>query len=290
MKMGSCYKCNTQITLKEEETRCDGCKEILRYWCNSCKKPFDVEDESTKEKLKECKTCGFFYCPACGVCNKHCQKEDWTQKIKEILGNQYYATLNGAETLKKIIEYIEEIKMNKERKTCPKGVPITYAKGRIKSLLVRMNGYRVKNIQDQAEFKKKLTEITELKDGKQITISQIRSDGSYGQEYRDALNLGVCLGLFKVINCISETGKNYSVFERVETQKCDSLKQKDLIRTECKKCNKQFGKGVSYCDSCVYVKGEHKEFPYSTKVKISNEDVCQLQRNTFIKKGENENV
>jgi DNA-directed RNA polymerase subunit RPC12/RpoP len=30
--MGICYKCKKEITLTEEEVRCDNCGEILRYW------------------------------------------------------------------------------------------------------------------------------------------------------------------------------------------------------------------------------------------------------------------
>lgn len=285
--MGTCYNCNVQVTLKDEETKCDNCGVILRYWCNTCKQAFDVEDEITNKKLNECKTCSFFYCPNCGVCSPDCEKREWAEKIKEILGNHFYSTLNGTEILQKIIQYIEEIKLRRDRKTCPKGVPITYAKNRIKSIFVRMKGFRVKSIQDQKAFELKLTELSNLNVGKQITISQIREEGSYGQEYRDVLNYCLCLGLFKVTYKLNEQKKEYALFERTEGEGCKFLDIKNLITRQCKICNKIYSTNVTQC-TCVRKQGKNKGINYSTHIKISNKDTCQLYRSDFNKKEKND--
>ncbi len=54
-KIGGCWKCKTQLTLKDEEVQCDKCKTLIRWWCNSCKQPFDIVDKETNKKLIECK-------------------------------------------------------------------------------------------------------------------------------------------------------------------------------------------------------------------------------------------
>ncbi len=279
--MGSCYNCQTQVTLLEEETRCSSCNKILRYWCNSCKKPFDIEDEFTSKKLGGCKTCGFFYCPDCNACGPDCMKKEWANKIKEILGNHFYSTLNGTEILKKIVDYIEDIKSNRDRKSYPKGVPITYAKNRIKGILVRMEGFRVKNNLDQKEFELKLNTIIELPLGRQITISDIRQDGSYGQEYRDSINLAICLGNYKVTYKKNQDDKEYAVYERIDGNKCNNLDTSNLIINKCTKCGRHFERDIERCDCGYYKKGEEEGKAYKTKQTISVKDTCQLYRGSF---------
>ena len=78
--MGTCWNCNTQITLGEKRTNCDNCGSIIFYRCNSCSHEFEVLDKKTKKKLKECKLCGFFICSNCGVCSWSCDKYKWERK------------------------------------------------------------------------------------------------------------------------------------------------------------------------------------------------------------------
>ncbi len=277
--MGSCYNCGTQVTLKEEDIKCDVCGETLRYWCNNCKEPFDVINEETKEKLKECSVCGFFYCPNCRICSDSCEKGNWISEIKKIFGEKQLV-LYEEDTLIKLVKLIEEIKVGKERRTCEFGVPITYAKNRIKSLLVRMRGYRVKNLNDQQAFEKRYEDVMDKDIGATMTISQIREDGTYGQEYRDAFNLAICLGKLKATIRINKEGKEYWIYERTQQDKCPHLNQENLIIDVCKKCGKKS------CN-CEYQKKEKKGQAYGKKTKISTKDICQLPRGSFKKKVNN---
>lgn len=287
--MGSCWNCETQLTLEEKGAKCDSCGEIVRYWCNNCKEPFDVLNKETLEKLKECKACGYFYCPKCNVCSGGCPKGEWIKKIKEIFNMDYWKI--HTDKWKELLDFIEDIKLGKERRTCQKGVPISYAKNRVKSLLCRLEGYRVRNEEDKRRFGERMDKILNLPIGEIIIINKVREDGTYGQEYRDAFNLSICLGKLKVTWRENKEGKKYALFERTDTETCHNLIKKDLLITECenKECStKVFPKGTEHCNICYYKKGEKKGQPYKTKTRVSNKDACQLYRGDFKKKVKDE--
>ena len=199
--MGTCWNCNTEITLGEERTKCDVCGCVLFYKCNSCKLEFKIEDKNTKKKLKECKLCGYFICPNCNICSITCNKYEWEREILMILKPEITQGNHPEliEKIKHIIKYFEEEKGGQEQRVCPeRKVLISYAKNRIKGLLAKVEGFRIKNIEDKNAFLKRLDEVTEKPIGSELKISEIREDGSYGQEYRDAFNLLVCLGRLKI--------------------------------------------------------------------------------------------
>jgi len=272
--MGTCYKCGKEFTLKEEEIKCDSCGEIVNYPCWSCKQWIDIS------KTKLCKTCGFYYCTNCGVCGDNCQKGFWCSRLKDILGINI-----GEEKLQKILDLIEEIKIGKERRCCPHGVSISYAKGRIKSCIVRTMGYRIKSPKDQEKFNKRINELRSLPLGKQLTVNQSREAGSYGQEYRDVFNYLICCGEFEK-KIIKKGDIEYEVFERCEKGDCQMLDLNKLIIKVCTnpKCKiKEFPLSQTQCcdPNCRYKKGNKKGQFFPLKLKISNKDICQLNRGDF---------
>jgi len=289
--MGKCWKCETELTLKEEETRCDSCGEIINYCCHNCKQWFLIGNEKGK-KLKECKVCGFFVCPNCGVCGISCKKNEWCGKIRRILEPEVtHATVeNFTKKLKEIIAYIEQIKVGKERKLCPNNVPISYAKTRIKSCICKTQGYRVKNIGDKEKFSERLQKVMEIPDEKELTVEEFRESGSYGQEWRDILNTSICYGWIKVIYKKNKQGDEYALFKKVpesEEKICQYLDAQDLFVKFCKKCKRIFSKEKEFCDKCIYIKDttKHKKGErYLLQLKISNKDVCKLPRGEFTTK------
>lgn len=288
---GGCWKCKSQITLKDEQVKCDKCGTLIRWWCNSCKQPFDILNKKTNKKLKECKTCGFFICPHCEVCSWICDKFKWQKEILNILKKDIpigqFPSL--PQRVNEIVEYIELIKTSKERKTCPQGVPISYSKGRIKNLWAKIEGFKIKNENDRKKFIERIDKVTELQIGTEITISKIREDGNYGQEYRDALNFLVCFGKFKIKWLKDKDNKDYCVFKREDGNKCHYLANESLIINFCPKCNKIYDdKDKKFCDVCVWGKGKCKGENIELKKRLNNCDTCQLYRGDF-KKGNGKN-
>jgi len=293
--MGTCWNCNTQVSLDENQTNCDECGEVLYYRCNSCKEEFEVKDKKTKKKLKECKLCGFFICPFCGVCSWKCPKYKWEKEILKILmpeiNQANHPEIMGK--IKKIINYFEEEKGRQEQRVCPeRGVLISYAKNRIKSLLAKVEGFRVKDERDRDAFLKRIDEITRKEIGSELKISEIREDGSYGQEYRDAFNLLVCMGKLKIEKRIFIDGKDkieYDVYIRCQREPCKFLAKDDLIINECKEPNHQgnrrFPLDMERCPTCPpYKKGKEKGELKKLKKRLTNKDVCQVCRGLFVKK------
>jgi len=218
--MGSCWNCGKQITLKEEEVKCDECGEIINYQCHECHNWFSIYDEKKEEKLKECKICGFFVCPYCGTCGSDCEKNLWQIQIKKILSPEirYDTIKNYQQKINNIISYIEEIKINKEQRSCPRVVPISYAKQRIKSAIVRMRGYRTKDEEDIKKFNERYEKIIDVNVGTILTINQSREKGSYGQEFRDAFNFAICRGKLEIVKIKKEIDgeeKEIVVYKRV---------------------------------------------------------------------------
>lgn len=286
--MGTCWNCNTQLTLEDEQTKCDNCGAIINYICNNCKEKFLVEDKETKKKLKDCNLCGYFKCPNCDVCSWDCDKYKWERKILKILSPEV-TQVNCPHVLEKVrevVRYFEDVKSSSKRMTCIKNVPITYAKSRVKSLLAKMEGFRVKDENDRSAFTRRLDEVRNLEVGKKLTVKQIREKGSYGQEYRDAFNLLVCLGKLKITWTKNKQGEEYALYERVEESSCRFLAQEDLIINECEKCKTRYPLTITSCDKCGYKKkGKNKGELFQTKKRLNNHDTCQMYRGDFIKDG-----
>jgi hypothetical protein len=282
--MGNCYNCGKEITLKDEEVICDNCHKVVNYPCHYCKQWFDISE------TKECLVCGFYICPKCGTCGTDCPKEKWQTSITKILSPEINYTTFPAlqEKINRLLSLIEEIKISKEQKTCPNGIPITYAKNRIKSCLVRMRGYRVKSSEDMKAFQQRMEEVLDIPIGNTLTISQSREAGTYGQEYRDVFNLSVCEGILKrekVKRLIDDEEIEFEVYKRIENGQCPYLDIKNLIIKFCPKCKIEYSLNEEYCSKCFYKKGNKKGQPYKLRLRISNKDTCQLKRGDFEKNG-----
>jgi len=280
--MGTCWSCNKQVSLSKEQTKCDSCGEVLFYACNSCKKEFNIEKDS--QKLQECKLCGYFFCPNCGVCSYNCKRFIWQDAIMKILAPEISFTKFPfmKSRINQIIEYIVNEKTSNKRKECINNIPITYAKGRIKSLMVKLDGFRVKNIRDRDAFVKRVDELTEKPLGFKTTISSIREEGSYGQEYRDAINLMVCLGKMQITWIpATEDKPEYALYERVDTEPCKYLSKEDLVINECIKCNTKYPLNILECPNCINKKGKNKGSHTKTKKRLNNCDTCQMYRGDF---------
>jgi hypothetical protein len=285
--MGTCWNCDTQLSLGEDETHCDNCGEIVFYKCNSCKEGFEIVDKATKKKLPECSLCGFFKCPHCGVCSWTCKRYDWEKSILRILLPEINQSQfkNLPEKIRAIVNFLEEQKISPDRKNCPeRGVPITYAKTRIKSLLAKVEGFRVKNERDRDAFVARMNELIELPLETGKTVSATREAGSYGQEYRDAFNLLVCLGKFKIERKTNKEGDEYDLFIRCDQPACKYLARDTLIVNKCPQCKKIYPRGVKFCSECKpYQKGKNKGELVQLKEGLSNKDTCQCYRGYFTK-------
>jgi len=289
--MGTCYNCNTQISLGEDRTNCDNCGEVLYYHCNNCKEKFEVKDKESKKKLRECKLCGFFICPHCNVCFYNCKKFTWEREILKILRPEVTQgnCPNILKKVREITEYKKKKKISMDRKTCPeRKVPITYAKTKIKSLVAKQEGFRTKDEEDRQAFIKRINEIIELPIGSERTIKNTREKGSYGQEYRDAFNLLVCLGRLEIQTKKFKKGDGeieYDVFVRCENGKCPKLNLKDLIINFCPNCKTKYEEDITHCSKCKpYSKGKHRGQLRELKKRLSDKDTCQLYRGSFDRK------
>jgi hypothetical protein len=288
--MGKCWNCGTEVLLKAEEVRCDRCKKIVRYWCNGCANPFDVQDRETKKKVRECKWCGYFLCPSCNICSPNCPKHEHKAKVKQLAIHlvpidKYTAFDSIAQ---KIVDYFEEIKMERAKTECAFGVPKTYAKERIKQILARMQGFKTRDDIDKEAFEKKQEEILDTESGHEFTIGNTRDAGTYGQEYRDVFNLSVCLGTLKYEKRKFKTDKGieveYDCWIRVEDNPCEFLDTKELVVKICPECKKTFSKDKTYCDECKYKRNSKEKFKGDLKnniliEKLSDNPTCRNIRN-----------
>lgn len=288
--MGKCWNCNTEITLKEEDIKCNECGKIVNYQCHACHKWFSIYDEKTEVKRKECKICGFFVCEYCGSCGMYCEKDLWQTQIMKILAPEinYQTIPNLQNKINNLLSFIEEIKISHDQKQCPKKVPITYAKGRIKNSIARMKGYRIKSNSDLQKFNERVEEILSIPLGIQLTINQSREDGSYGQEYRDVFNYCICLGELKkqkIKKDFDGEEREIEIYRRINNGVCQFLDLKDLLLKICPKCKKEYPQDslIEYCDCYVYQKGKKQGQNPKLKLKLSNKDTCQLNRSLFKK-------
>jgi hypothetical protein len=295
--MSKCWNCGKLITLLKEDVTCHSCHKVVNFQCHNCHNWFSIYDEIKEEKRKECGICGYFVCEHCGVCGIDCEKDLWNTQIMKILSPEIsYKTIpNLQEKINKLLSFIEEIKISHEKKQCMNGVPITYAKGRIKTCIARTKGYRTKNEDDIKKFKERVGEILDKNIGYSMTINSIREEGSYGQEYRDVFNYCICLGLLekrKIIKDFDGIPKEIEVYERVVKSPCKYLDVENILYKKCPKCKEEysFKDAPDYCNCYQYKTGKNKgEFP-KLKIKISNKDICQLNRGVFVKNGESGHI
>jgi hypothetical protein len=288
--MGTCWNCNTQISLEQDQTNCDNCGEIIFYHCNNCSEKFEVLDKESKKKLEGCKLCGYFKCPHCSICSWSCKRFEWEREILKILRPEITQAIfpNLPTKIREVVKYLESEKISIDRKDCPeRSVPISYAKSRIKSLLAKFEGFRVKDDGDRDAFIKRMNELETLEIGEETTVSTTREKGSYGQEYRDAFNLLVCLGKFEIrVRKKKDSEEEYNVFVRCEREPCKYLARDDLVITYCETCKKTFPKGTEYCDTCPpYKKGKESGQKRKLKERLNNKDTCQMYRGSFIGHG-----
>jgi hypothetical protein len=284
--MGNCWNCGKQITLKDDEVRCDACGEVINYQCLVCHGWFSIWDEKTGEKIKQCGICGFFPCVYCGVCSPSCEKNLWQSQIKKILSPEIRLdnTPNLQEKINRLSEYIEEIKIGHEQRVCPNKVSISYTKGRIKGCYVRTEGYRCKNLLDIQKFRERIDKVADVEEGTILTINKTREEGTYGQEYRDVFNACICLGKLKkekTEKIIEGEKTTIEVWKRVQNEQCPYLDLKNLILKFCPECKRNYTPNYNQCSVCVIKKGNNKGQPRQLKLKISNKDICQLNRGFF---------
>lgn len=286
--MSKCYNCGMKFTLKPEDIKCDSCGKIVNFVCHNCKEWFSIYDEENEIKLKECGVCGFFICPNCNVCGINCQKEQWHKKIKNILLNE---KLNIDKKIILICDYIEEIKISKKQRVCYRKVPISYARNRIKSCIVRMKGFRIKDEEDMRVFSQRVEKVLDKKIGEILTVNNSREKGSYGQEFRDVFNFCLCTGKLekiKIKKLIDGEEVEFEAYKRVEKGSCPYLDVKDLIVKICpnKECKiKTYPLSQEECcdPRCNYKTGKNKGKPRKLKLKISTKDICQLNKGDFKK-------
>lgn len=269
--MGKCNNCGKQITLKEGEKNCPNCGKPP-YICWNCQT--DITGET-----KECPVCHFFICPSpsCSKCGKECMIPELILVTKG---------LKRRETIEKIYESITAPK----RKSCPKGIPISYAHSKLRNMALRLQGFLTSDLEDKEEFALRFDKIIQYPIGKTWTINQEREDGQYGIELREVSNLAICMGKAKKEKIVKRNSdgliiKEYEQYERIEKDNCKSMNWDNLLVRYCKKCKKTFDKEVKYCPTCIYSKGDKKGQPYILVERASHINFCSLGRKDFIQKG-----
>jgi hypothetical protein len=141
------------------------------------------------------------------------------------------------------------------------------------------------------KFISRLIEVTDKNIGEILIINNLRERGSYGQEYRDVFNMAICYGklkIEKIKKSIDGEDVEIIVYKRVENGYCRYLDVKNLIIKYCPLCKTSYDLDKEYCnkEECLMKTGKNKGQQRKLKLKISNKDICQLNRGDFIKDGE----
>ena len=305
--MGRCWKCNRELRLVGNQWLCDDCDKPRGYKCWNCGFDFTIRDPITKKNLKECSTCTFYICPNCQSCGKYCRKIEWSKIISNILAGQN--TLEGSliiskpqMKIKRIVDWIEDLKKEKtEHKTCPYYVYASYARGhkegeeykqgRIKQLLAKMNGIGVKSDLDTEVFRKRISEILDIKIDKSFTIKELREEGRYGQEERDACNLGICMGELRAEMITNKNNQKGIIYTRINSEgRCKYLVQDNFITKRCPNCHHNFNNpkleyyqpNIEFCPNCVRKRGKKKGAPFLLKVDNTNTFTCNCPYSKFV--------
>lgn len=277
--MGKCTNCGKEISLKEGERLCPGCGE-LPYICWECKNQID-------ESSDECAFCGYFICNTCGQCGKDCSRDEMARELIKKFPN-----INSDE-LVKILDWFGEKKKGYDRYKCPKGVPISYAKTRLRNWAVKLKGFYVKGEGDRLEFKRIFDDIEVKKEGDTWTITEGREPGEYGIELRDASNMSVCMGIANVRMEDVKNKQNRVIgkrarYTRIDKEKeiiCPETNHDKLIVKKCLKCKNIYPIEQTQCnkEECRVKKGKHKGELRELVEAVSHVNFCQLPRKEFIK-------
>jgi len=124
------------------------------------------------------------------------------------------------------------------KKFCDRGVPRTYAKIKNKVMARKIKGIGTRNKNDADLFVLRFNEIEKFPIGKTFVIEDIREDGTHGQEYREALNVAICLGkIEKKQKQKPNSEEYYEVFSRVEKDACPFSNYKDVEKTKTEFCS-----------------------------------------------------
>lgn len=264
--MGTCRHCSKEILLKESDSiKCYNCGSNTPYVCWNCN--FIIQD-----KLKECSVCHFMVCDKCGVCGQECKLTEIQEQTKNM-------------NKREIIDYVYNFKNGLIRRDCPYGTPVSYAKGRLKTMAIRLKGFRVRDQGDQESFEKRFDKIIDFPLGKTWVIKEIREPGSYGVEYREVSYLAKCMGLVDINIKVNKKGEEYIQFERVKKERCEYVRWDDLVLKECPKCKTKYTKKAQTCSnvSCYNTKGKYKNQPRNLIIKIHKGKFCKLPLSNFNK-------
>lgn len=266
--MGICYSCKKEIILKENETNCPNCGKPP-YYCNGC--GGDITGET-----KECPICYYYICPNCDGHGSDCRLQELLEATKD---------MNKKET----IEFVYLSKDGLVRQSCHNNVGISYAKNKLKTMVLKLQGDNIKNKEDHIAFKIRFNKITDYDEGKTWLISEVKEPGIHGIEWREVSNLSVCMGLAKkeIKKSIVVKGRKYEIFTRVDREKCEYSNWENLIIKYCPICKKQFPINIELCNnfSCYDSKGENKGQPRKLKTKRTKIEFCNKPRKTFTHKG-----
>lgn len=274
--MGICQNCGKKINLKPEDKVCPLCGENP-YSCWNCQTEVDI----TKA---QCSLCGYFECPSCQMCGPDCRIEELVKEVKQ-------------GSIKEMIRQIYSLFQGSDRRQCLNRVPISYAEHKLRNLVLKMQGFKVKGDKDMAAFGEKYNQLIDKKPlGATWTINQVREVGTHGQELREASYLGVCLGQVAVTQMVKKVKSkgqikaiHYDVFSRVDKKPCQFLNY-DLQILRCPKCktiyDKKYAKAGNFCTSpsCKpFAKGRNKGQRARLKLIASKEQLCTLPRLNFRK-------
>jgi hypothetical protein len=174
------------------------------------------------------------------------------------------------------------------KKECHKLVPSTYARTKIKQFVLKIEGVRTRNEDDREEFVKRFQKIKDMSYGETLPIEGIRKDGEYGQEYRDALNLSICMGMMKKTRVENKTPTGYyEVWERIDDAPCRYSKLDEIKKEKCPVCNAIYKQGTINCPDyrCKYTKGPKKGKRRETKTINNKESFCKLPLTAFTRIG-----
>jgi len=263
--MGICHHCGTSITfIKGGGKRCDKCGDDP-YKCHSCGTEINCEDNN------ECPMCGYYFCDDCGRCGPDCDHWEIVDDLQGELCDQ--CTRNH---INKVVKHVADYMKGNIRRHCPRGVGISYAKGRIKNLIWHTMGYGRRD-KDMSSFNERLATLVRIEKGKEWGIDEVRNEGEYGQEMRDASNLMICQG-----DC-SRKFSPEEIYIRDEKLLCEHFYRGKIAKKVCPDCETEYSVDIESCQSCIYQRGPRKGLPKKLRLVRLNVDMCQLHRNKFIK-------
>lgn len=261
IKMGNCQNCGKSIKLKSQEEKCPSCGSNP-YQCWKCQNPILGSE-------KECPVCGFFRCSGCGICGKDCKLPILLEETKSMSHEE-------------LVEYIYLVASGKIRRTCPNLVGISYAKNKLRSIALKVDGFGTKDKEDTDKFRERISlQLNDFPLGQTWKIKEKKEPGFHGFELRETSNFLVCLGMAKKKVGKTEKGDYCEEFEKINTEPCKYANFDKLIVKYCPKCGKNYDLKCQICDFCI--KGKVKKLPVSLKQRISHLDFCQLPRQDFKK-------